>query len=525
MKQSKNLLEKLIQGGSKKEHLALFSFDKDNTPEEVAVKFNLWSRYFFYKYFTSPDCDAHKEMDLNNIKAYSGEIRQYVNVAYRGFSKTARTKLFIAYCILNDLEHSKRFIRCLSADLDNAKQSVTDIYNMFVQPRVRDYYPNIFSKTEAKREETMAGFTTATGIKVLAKQIGVDQRGKIMEEARADLDWYDDIETKTTIRSALITYKIGENMEEARTGLSTTGSSIYTGNYFSEAGNIHKLITKKVGGKVVQITPIMDKDGNSTWERYSKEDIEVMKKTDEDFEGERMCRPSATKDIFFDRQSVDAQQAISPIEEIAGFKVYKKYNPAHKYAGGGDVAGGVGLDSSASVFIDFDTIPAQVVGTFHSNTILPEAFGDEIYNESKVFGRCLLGIENNKYDQAILKAKQLGAELYMQQKGSLDFKRPLPKIYGWNTNSLTKSKMLSDLKEAVESGLIALNDDDLKEEVKGYTRNDLIDKEPDARLVTRHFDLLTACAVAWQMKDHAKKAKVKQNIDSIWKQEEKNPAI
>jgi hypothetical protein len=33
-----------------------------------------------------------------------------------------------------------------------------------------------------------------------------------------------------------------------------------------------------------------------------------------------------------------------------------------------------------------------------------------------------------------------------------------------------------------------------------------MDSEVDPRLTTRHFDLLIACAIAWQMKDYAVKA-------------------
>ena len=499
-------IQEILSNGDPKELRALFSFNSSNTNEEVVLKYNLWSRYFFSKYYTSPDCPAHKVMDLNNVRVYRSQITQYVNIAFRGFSKTARTKLLIAFCIANDTEHTKRFIRCISADLDNAKQSVTDIYNMFVQPRVRALYPEIFEKSESKREETMSGFTTTTGIKVLAKQIGVDQRGKIMEEAKSDLDWYDDIETKTTIRSAITTHKIGENMEEARTGLAINGSSIYTCNYFSEAGNVHRLVIKESIGKVVQITPIRDEDGKPVWSRYSKEDIIRMEVEDEDFEGERMCKPDASKDVFIDRAILDNMPLKQPIREIAGFKIYSKYIPSHRYAGGQDIAEGVGLDSSASVFIDFHTIPAQVVGTFHSNTIQPESFGDEIFNEANHFGACLVAPENNKYDQTILKAKQLGAKVYRQPTGTTLHTAKGSKQtykYGWNTNSLTKSKMSHDFKRAVEDGILVLNDKDLIQEAKSYNRNDLIDNEADPRLSTRHFDLLTACMIAWQMKDHA----------------------
>lgn len=512
-------IQKILNKADPKELRALFSFDKTNTNEQVVFKFNLWARYYFVKYFTSPDCAAHADMDMNNVKAYRSQTLQYVNIAFRGFSKTARTKLFLAFCILNDLDHTKRFIRCISADLDNAKQSVTDIYNMFVQPRVKAVWPETFEKSEAKREETMTGFTTSTGVKVLAKQIGVDQRGKIMEEAKSDFDWYDDIETKTTIRSAITTHKIGENMEEARTGLALNGSSVYTCNYFSEAGNVHKLVTKESTGKVVQITPIMDDKGNPTWSRYSKADIEQMKRDDEDFEGERMCKPNASKEVYIDRASLDRMPVREPIETIAGFKMFRKYNPSHRYAGGHDVAGGVGLDSSTSVFIDFSTVPAQVVGTYASNTILPEAFGDEIYSQANRFGGCLIAPENNKFDQCILKARQLGAKLYTGIGRIIKIYTVAPTTFGWNTNSLSKSSMYSSAREAIESGLVDLNDINLIQEAKSVTRNDLIDSAPDPRLVTRHFDLWMAFCIAWQMKDHARPKKPLMNVEDFMNKE------
>jgi hypothetical protein len=405
---------------------------------------------------------------------------------------------------------------------------------------MKSVYPEIFAKTDILREETMNGFTTATRVKVIAKQIGVEQRGKIMEDAKSDLDWYDDIETKKTIRSALITHNIWENMEEARTGLALKGASIYTANYFSEMGNVHKLVTEKLSErKVVQITPIITNPhfetkednkkhlvgGNIIWDRYTIKDIDDFYQDDEDFEGERLCKPNASKDIYFDRDKLEAMPILEPIDTIAGFKIYKKYNPSHRYGSGHDVAGGVGLDSSASVFIDFDTIPAQVVGTYYSNEVLPEAFGDEIHSEGKRFGLPIQGVENNKYDQAILKAKQLGSNLFMQPNNPIKSGYKPPTIYGWNTNSLTKSQMLSAFRSAIEDGLISLNDPDLIQEAKSFTRNDLIDNPPDPRLVTRHFDLLIAACIAWQMKDHSRPARVHKPYSSIEDKDEGNPAV
>ena len=94
-----------------------------------------------------------------------------------------------------------------------------------------------------------------------------------------------------------------------------------------------------------------------------------------------------------------------------------------------------------------------------------------------------------------------------------------PTEFGWGTNSVTKSKMLNDLSSAISDGLLELNDEDLIREARSYTRNDLMDKEVDVRMVTRHFDLLTACAIAFQMKDFAVRSSGKKEsnqIDELW---------
>jgi len=225
-----------------------------------------------------------------------------------------------------------------------------------------------------------------------------------------------------------------------------------------------------------------------------------------------------------DGKTLDRMTPIEPIETLAGFKIFKKYNPSHRYAGGHDIAGGVGLDSSASVFIDFSTIPAQVVGTYNSNEILPEAFGDEIVREANIFGGCLIAPENNKFDQTILKAQQLGAKLYTSAGKIIKIHQVAPQTFGWNTNSLTKSTMLSGLREAIESGLLELNDKDLINEAKYYSRNDMIDRDVDIRLATRHNDLLMACCIAWQMNQHARPSKplMEYSFDDL---KESNEAI
>ncbi len=482
----------------------LFSFSNEEN-DLVIMKFNLWSRYSFPKYFTSEDANFHRDIDLYNLQCYRGEISSFVNIAFRGAAKTARTKLFLAFCICNDLDHSRRYIKVLSEDGVNSKQIVTDIYNMLINPEVYRIYPEIFRRTHQKREETMASFTTTTGIKMIADTVGTDQRGAIQEDARPDLIWFEDFENRASLRSAVKTKAIWDNMEEARTGLAKGGSCIYTCNYISERGNVHVLVNKEGPRNIVLIIPIIDK-GIPTWNRYTIAEIEQMKIDDDDFEGERMCQPSAGPDVMFDRPHLQRMIPTEPLRVVGELKMFKTFNASHRYAGGADVAGGVGLDSSTHVIIDFDTIPCKVVATYKNNLVKPDTFAYELKSHGDRYGECLIAPEKNNHGHATIAIlKTIYDNIFTTQvKDTKQDMLPVKesrKELGWHTNAASKPKMLFALKKAVDDGLLDLSDKDLIQEAKGYSRDDLMDKEDDPRLTTRHFDLLIACAIAWQMKD------------------------
>lgn len=497
-----NEIQEILKGDDKALKLALFRFSTDEPSLNILVKFNLWARYFFPDAFKNTDAPFHKRIDDYNLQAYKGVVNSFTDIAFRGAGKTSRTKLFIAYCIANDKEHWRRYIKVLSKDLDNAKQIVTDIYNYFVDVRVREYYPSIFARTDAKREETMQSFTTSFGVKLTADTVGTDQRGQLQDTSRPDFIWFEDFETRKTLRSAVEGKSIWDNMEEARTGLSQRGACLYNCNYLSERGNVHRLVKKANDKNVVLITPIVD--GEPTWSIYTKEQIRQIEMDADDFEGEYLCKPSASHDVMFDREQLEQMKVLTPLKELAGFRIYRDFDPSHRYASGHDVAGGVGLDSSTSVFIDFETIPAQVVGTYANNEIKPDVFGDEIERETSLFGSCLCAPEKNNHGHAtISRLRQLGVEMFKGLPKPTKISYSPPAEYGWHTNAVTKPKMMFDLVKAVENGHLLLNDKDLIQEAMSYSRDDLMDKEEDVRLTTRHFDLLTACAIAWQMRDFA----------------------
>lgn len=514
----------ILNEGTPNQVKALFQFNSlTDDPEVILDKFRIWSRWFFPKLFKSEDAPFHEDIDRNNLETYLNG-GQYLDIAFRGAAKTARTKLFVAFVIANDEKHLRKLFKVLSEDIKNAEQNVTDVYNMLVSRRVKAVYPEVFEKTDAKRQESMKVFTTSTGVKMESDSVNTSQRGDQQgeEASRPDFIWFDDFETRKTLMSAILTHKIWQNMDEAYTGLEKGGGAIYNCNYLSERGNVHKLVNKVQRQTIV---PLVDKHGKITWDRYTQDDIKQIQHDAEDYEGDYLCQPSASNDIYFDRDQLDKMEARQPMKVIGDFKIYKEYNPLHRYAGGHDVAGGVGLDHSTSVFLDFDTIPARVVGTYKSNTILPEAFGMAIYEQANRFGGCLVAPENNKYDQAVLKAKQMGALIYKTQGKPTKINYTPPATYGWSTNSLTKNQMLAALSKAIEDGLIDLVDPEVIAECKSYSRNDLIDSDPDIRMTTNHFDFVMALAIAWQMKDHAVVKSKPVEDDPIWAKQEVNPAI
>lgn len=469
-----------------------------------------------------PDAGYHEEIDTGNIAVYRGTdplpagTSVFIDIAYRGAAKTTRTKLFFGFVLGNDNDHHRRYMKVLSENPINSQQTVTDVYNMYVDRKIRHFYPEVFQKTPEKRVETMNEFETATNVKMLASTVGVAQRGHSQDEYRPDFIWFDDFESRKTLRSAVVLQSVWDNMQEAFDGLSRTGGALYTCNYLSERGNVHKLVSRypeqtlivPIKGYVElrESNGILEArhiNGPPTWPAsYTKAAVESILAKADDPAGEYLCTPSAGADVYFDRATLDKQERKEPVKVIADFKIFHEFDPSHRYGSGHDVAGGVGLDSSTSVFIDFTQMPARVVATFKSNTIKPEVFGDEIESQANRFGRPIVAPENNKFDACIGRLKQIYDNIFvMFEKETRAGTAPRIRQWGWNTNRMTKSTMLSALKKAIADGHLELSDPDLIAEARAFTRDDFMDSENDPRtvLATRHFDLLIACAIAFQM--------------------------
>ena len=86
--------------------------------------------------------------------------------------------------------------------------------------------------------------------------------------------------------------------------------------------------------------------------------------------------------------------------------------------------------------------------------------------------------------------------------------------YGWNTNRKTKPQMFFEFRKAYNDGMIEITSLELLKEMRAYTDMDLQDTR--VGLATRHFDLLTAAVIGYQMKKYVR---LGTSSDYDWEEE------
>ena len=387
--ESRQFIKDIINNGTNEDKILLYSFTSKDSNERLLKKFQLFSKANYIRFFKGQDAPFHKEMIMNLIRAYRGE--NYVNLAFRGSSKTSLSKLFLVFVILNDLDLSHKYIKVLSRDIKNSKQIVTDIFNMCLD--VRHIYGDVFEKEgEKKREERMDSFTMKNGIKLTAGSVGQSQRGQIQDAYRPSLLWFEDIEDRESISSQVITESVIARCDEAITGLDKQGSWFLTGNYISENGSIQWFLDKK--NHLTQIIPILE-NGQPTWNIYTLQDITKLKDDAEDWFGEYMSDPSRSEGKFFDIDRIDRdlKACREPSQVKDDVKYWFSRIMHHRYGIGADTGEGVGLDSNALVTWDFTT--GDLVATYHSNLIKPELFAWIIKKIGEEYGNCIAAPEIN----------------------------------------------------------------------------------------------------------------------------------
>lgn len=505
---SKEQVKDIIFNGTHAQQRELFGFNNETPDEVVLKKFKLFARAKYTRYFKDKSAPFHDDMIMRTIKSYRGA--NVVDIGYRGCAKTTIKKLVRVFILLNDRDHYRKYIKVLCGDLNNAKQIVTDIYNMCLE--VRDVYGNIFeSEGDEKREETMSSFTLACGVKLRSGTVGQKQRGNLQDAFRPDWVWFEDIEDSETITSQQVTQSIIRKCDETITGLSRDGSWELTANYITDTGSVQWFIDKK--NKILCITPIVENalirdgrliGGDITWSVYSWDDVNKMQDDALDFWGEYMCDPNKSINKFFDIERIerDILNAREPDYRSGNVKYWGKYQPHHRYAQGSDHSEGIGKDANTLAGFDYNT--GELVYTYANNEIAPDLASHEFARVGSEFGNCLWLPEINNKCGGIVLTTAIAVIKYpkiFEQRDVEDWKQMPTGNLGWETNGKTKNTMFFEFKRDYNDGLIKIYDIEFLKEMKSYTNADL--QEKPTGLITRHFDLLTAGVIAWQGKKYA----------------------
>lgn len=495
---AKRIIEKIVLGGTPEEKKALYGFTTQDSIEVILKKFKVFSRGCFPRFFLSVSAAFHDQMTIGAIESYLGR-QNFLNLAFRGSSKTSLAKLFIVFILLNDRSQFRKYIKILTRDGKNSRQMVTDVYNLILE--VQNIYGDVFEKeSKIKRETTMSSFTTRSQQKLTAGTVGQTQRGHLQDAYRPDWLIFDDCEDRESIRSAIITEGIIIRCGEAIDGLSNDGSIMVLGNYISDQGVIEWFRSKKYEELIV---PIMDDNGPTWPTRYSQDKIDQLKKDADDFWGEYMENPARSENKFFDidRIARDIKNCTKPIRESAGVKYWGNYLPNHRYGIGSDHSEGIGQDANALALFDFTK--GELIVTYANNLIAPDLSIHEFARVGAEFGNCIFAPETNNRcgGIAITTLKSLNYPNIYRQVDNQKVGTRITEKLGWDTNSKTKYNMFYEFRTDYNDGLIKIYDLNVLREMKAYTNSDL--NEDRAGLITKHYDLLTSCIIAWAMRKHA----------------------
>lgn len=219
----------------------------------------------------------------------------------------------------------------------------------------------------------------------------------------------------------------------------------------------------------------------------------------------------ASEDTLFDTEKLAEQQIIGG-RKINSWEYFKDPKQDHVYAIGCDVSEGVGGHSSTITILDCTTPIPETVAQYEDKNTAPDDFAYEIATGGRMYNMALAGVERNNHGHTTLsKLREIYPENRIYQEIKKDKERDVhTRKWGWDTNKFSKPKMLYDLNAAINAGMIRINDKNMIQEMRTYSRENVA-RTTDRAGQTKHWDRLMGLAIAYQLRNDAMAYKV---IDS-----------
>lgn len=511
----------------------------EGTPAERKYIFEqspkLFAYYYFTNYFQYEPAPFHEDMWTDGKELMDLDI---TDLMWEMFRESAKSSIFQIIVIHGICYRKFKWGNWSSYAKANAENALFDIgIELQTNSRLKTDFGELYSgglkKSSEKTRNRLDDFITLEvrdsegdllipSVRLTAYSTQESWRGRKWTTdgtvVRPDLAVFDDFENEITMESAAITSKVIENIEAAKAGMAPSARRVYLCNGISDTGSVEytKQLLRDNPKARVRSIPV-EKDGEILWTgkyvhtdaeaaashkdpQKRKVSLETKKRELKNYDAEMLNNPYSAEDLFFNRIKVKKAYELTrkPTAINAGLYIFEEFRPLHRYAVGADVSEGTGRDHSASVVIDFER--GEVVGSFIDNKIAPDRFADELHRQSGIYGNCLIAPERNSIGVAtVIRLADLDANLFVDHKHG-QIGDPVTKKYGWRTTKESKANMLFAFKKAFEDGKLKIYDERLLDEMKTYTRSDFLET---SSLVTKHYDLLIAACIAWQMSEHA----------------------
>lgn len=213
--------------------------------------------------------DFHWEMAQDIDDLVEGNVNE---VAWIEFRESTKTSLAKAHMVRRICYSQRKYMNVDSYDKGNAEQFLFDVVQELQNnEKIIQDFGNLYNEPRTQTDKTkkrITDFITTNKIRVEAHSTQESVRGRTFGSNRPDELILDDIETKNTVRSKAAMDQVRGHLKEFYGGLAPNATIMYLGNYITEYGIIHDLITRsKTDNKLrVRMVPVAEEDmGKINW--------------------------------------------------------------------------------------------------------------------------------------------------------------------------------------------------------------------------------------------------------------------
>ena len=152
-----------------------------------------------------------------------------------------------------------------------------------------------------------------------------------------------------------------------------------------------------------------------------------------------------------------------------GLYIYQPIKSNEIYYGGIDSSAGLKGDYSAISMLDSS---GENVAVFYRNDIPIYQFARVCYDLGHLFNYCMYAIERNSYGLSLIDRLRMDMKyINVLRFSKFDkIRGALTSEYGLHVTNVNKTKVMNDLKEVFETGLILVNDKETLDQMKIYTQ-------------------------------------------------------